>query len=316
MTNKHDCTILIPTCNRSAFLAAQLERVRATFAPDDVAVTVLDGSDCEGDRNREICAGYPGVDIRSYHPDIGVLDRIFLGLSKVETPFVSVLADDDVLYAPGFSSCLEFLRANPGYQGAAGHFFALIPGAEGAQPQRVRLYEGSSYEAPSALRRLREFLKLSAVALVIYGVQRTPGLKTMALATLGNADNLDHLAKELLYACVPVVLGPLKRLPVEYYARLRCRGVPRRREHKHLNQFEAAPEKTSDIKYVFHPRFSSIQNTVKSILMAHIGPEEGTPSQVSDNLDETLFLNLLLRIREDPVLVELWKKEIDANGYR
>lgn len=305
-------TIIIPTCKRVKLLRAQLARLGCGLDPQRVGVLVLDGSAEEAEANAESCRAHPFVIYRHFEPELNVFDRIFTGLLSVNTRYASVLADDDTLSLDAHSACIDFLEANKSYIGAAGRFYVYLDRPDSKAQLTGYVYDSPSFEEDSQLARLRGFLKNSNVGLFIYGVIRTPFLKVMAKACLECPEPLDQLAKELLYACVPCVLGKFSRLSNDYYGRNKS-YTPSGSFSQQLNVYASNPCLASDVKYVMHPRFSNIYGAIKQIIYSHVDAAEGSPEHIRDHMDESFFLNLLIRIREDPVFLKLWRQEMGTN---
>lgn len=309
MHDSPKATLLIPTFERSELLAQQLERLGAWLDPAMVRVAVLDGSELQAPLNEAACLSRTWAAYQRYPSDMDVFERIFNGVLAVSTPYVSLLSDDDILHPEGYLACLKFLEEHPGYQTAAGRFDSVRIDPNGHVRSEGPVYESGSWEDASGLARLRSSLVCSSVALFVYGLQRTPGLAGMARTALAHGDILDQIAKELLYACYPVMLGKMRRVDAPFYSRRRCQPSARNPRLKHRNLYESDGTRSSDMKYVFNPRFSETHQAMKRILAPLAGLEEGPPAFVSDHMDESFFLNLLARIRHDPEVVALWRSQ-------
>lgn len=309
MHHSPKATLLIPTFERSEFLTQQFERLETWLDNSMIRVRVLDGSELQAEANQAACAARPWVEYRRYPADMDVFERIFRAVLTVDTPYVSLLADDDILHPGGYLACLDFLEANPDFQTAAGRFDLVLPDADGQLRPGGTVYESGSWVEESGLSRLRSSLVCSSVALFVFGIQRTPGLAGLAEAVLARGEVLDQIAKELIYACYPALLGKLHRADARFYSRRRGHASARPPRQRHRNQYESDLARSSDMKYVFNPRFSETHQTMKAILAPLVRPEEGSPEYVSDHMDESFFLNLLSRIRHDPAVVTLWKEQ-------
>jgi len=105
-------TTVIPTYRRPRPLARAIESVLCQSYPD-FEVHVYDNA--SGDETREVVAQFAASDPRvkyHLHPrNIGMMENFAFGISHVETPFFSILSDDDFLL-PGF-----FERAMCGFEG-------------------------------------------------------------------------------------------------------------------------------------------------------------------------------------------------------
>ncbi len=256
--NSAKSTILIPTYNRSDYLSRLLQFMVANFNPELVKVVVLDGSDKEASKNKELCLK-TGIEYRYYGPEIPILERWLAGIRSTETEFVSFLADDDILQPDGYYDCLNFLQSYPQYSIAHGNYVWFLE-----QNEQTLLYPGYqtfSIEHESSLERL--FYFLADYIPITYGVYRTDILRTAYEETISNLalDNL-HFT-ELLSGCIPVLLGKVKKLATNYYGR---------------NMGDSSPRPVMIYpKLVFAEDFSyrygQIKSTLKNILNDNINPE-------------------------------------------
>ncbi len=258
-------TILIPTFNRSHYLARLLQYLAANFNLEQVKVVVLDGSDKEASANEAICAK-TAAEYRYYGPDIPILERWLDGIKSTETEFVSFLADDDILQPDGYYDCLKFLASHPQYSIAHGNYVWFADKRE-----EVLLYPGYqtfSIEHDSPLERL--FCFLANYLPITYGIYRTDILSIAYTETISHLalDNL-HFT-ELLSGCIPVLLGKVKKLDTNYYGRNIGESSPR--------PLIIYPQLVfaEDFSY----RYGCIKNALKKILQ-----ERENPKIVSDAID-------------------------------
>jgi glycosyltransferase domain-containing protein len=117
-----NCTIVIPTYNRPAYLRRILGYYNRTGIP--LSVIVADSSpDKIKDLNREICEACLNLDIQyrgSYNSNLNPLHKVMDAVQRVSTPFVVLCADDDFIIPLGMLGAMEFLSVHPEYKMAQG----------------------------------------------------------------------------------------------------------------------------------------------------------------------------------------------------
>ncbi|MFC5740285.1 glycosyltransferase family 2 protein [Dyella tabacisoli] len=95
-------TTIIPTFRRPALLR---RAITSALAQDGVSLTVHVFDNASGDETRslvsELAADDPRLRYQEHERNIGATDNFEFGFKSVETPFFSVLSDDDYLL-PGF----------------------------------------------------------------------------------------------------------------------------------------------------------------------------------------------------------------------
>lgn len=121
--SKPRVTLVIPTYNRSHFLARQLEYLSRHFDPTFYRILVLDGSRDEAERAENLrISESRGVVCRWY--DSGVYsgyDRMIAGMAEVDTEFAQFMPDDDYFCEPTMRRHVTMLEENPTAVGAYGH---------------------------------------------------------------------------------------------------------------------------------------------------------------------------------------------------
>src|ERR1700676_3894762 len=92
-----DYTLIIPTYQRPAMLRATLTHL-AKSEPR-LQVVVLDSSSEPAlSLNRATLRAFPRFQHREFDPSTPFVKKLLAGLREVSTPFVSLSADDDLLY--------------------------------------------------------------------------------------------------------------------------------------------------------------------------------------------------------------------------
>lgn len=114
-------TTVIPTYNRSASLQRAIKSALSQTAPG-VEVHVYD--DCSTDDTQEVVAAVASADNRlHYHrnaSNLGYSSNVACGVTRVRSPFFSILADDDILLPEFYSLGLAALEKHPAAQWVAG----------------------------------------------------------------------------------------------------------------------------------------------------------------------------------------------------
>jgi glycosyltransferase domain-containing protein len=119
-----ETSIVIPTYNRPKELARLLEFL--FLSGNHAPVWVLDGGSPENQKlNAGTSAKYSVVRHRTYPSASHLGLRIADGLQHVDTPYMTVCADDDFVYPAGLGACAEFLSAHPDYSVALGRVQAI-----------------------------------------------------------------------------------------------------------------------------------------------------------------------------------------------
>lgn len=117
-----DCTIVIPTYNRPAYLRRILGYYDRIGIP--LSVIVADSSsDRIKDLNRDICEACRNLEIQysgSYNSNLHLLSKVVDAVQQVSTPFVVLCPDDDFIIPRGMLAAMDFLSAHPEYKVAQG----------------------------------------------------------------------------------------------------------------------------------------------------------------------------------------------------
>jgi glycosyltransferase domain-containing protein len=208
-----DYTLLVPTLNRPALLARLmrfLAGVRLGYP-----ILVLDSSDPVEMASNEAAIRATSLDITHLplDPSLPFYAKILRGTDAVDTPYVSLCADDDLVFPAAISEALAFLRARPDYHVAQGYYFGFREPAAAVAVAAV-IYATPSIDHDSPLARL--YATIRHYQPTFYGVALTETLRR-SLDRIGRVDGF--VFKELLQACETAVLGKVARIPTIYCGR-------------------------------------------------------------------------------------------------
>ncbi len=227
--NKH--TLLIPTYNRPEMLGPLL----AQLATANLRIIILDSSNEEAKKaNRQIVSKYSTIYYQAFPSEIAACEKCLEGLSLTKTPYVSFLADDDLVFPDGLAACVKMLHNSPNAIAAQGIYLNFI--FQQAFPHHIDLsveYACDSIQAGQAGGRL--FQLLSFYESPMYAVYRTHVLQEIfsQILSLYQKGNLEGCFLELFQAVAAVMAGNILRIPNIYYARRG--GVPSHDIHKNCH---------------------------------------------------------------------------------
>lgn len=204
-----DYTLVIPTYNRPT----ELSRLLHYLAHDNAEfqILVLDsGSSISRNENKNMLKKMDlSVQYIEYDEKIKPFDKFSDGVSRVQTPFCQLCADDDLVLVGGISKCIEYLRQNNDYKVAHGYYFMFLEcKQQGGMDIPFTLYFSPSIEQQDPILRLKTLFKNYQA--LTYGVFSTPILNQI-LNQVRTVDNI--LARELLSSALPLVYGKMARLP-------------------------------------------------------------------------------------------------------
>jgi glycosyltransferase domain-containing protein len=209
-----DSAIIVPTFNRSRFVATLLRYYRELGAP--CTIVVADSSSGEERLKTRTITETVGAEFATYHAlpeDMHFREKFRRSLEGVSQPFVAFCGDDDFIAPSGFQYCVDFLRAHPDYALASGHSWSI---AVGGSEQPIPIYYPQN-DLPGETARERLKQHLNRYAPTFYSVHRTPELA--AHLSTANANTDESQFYELLPSCLAVITGKAARLPVPYMLR-------------------------------------------------------------------------------------------------
>lgn len=210
MTGNH--TLVIPTFNRPALLKRLVQYYHKRAWP--MNLLVLDSSRSEvAKENSEALARFGDtvlhVVFETTEPWSSKLSR---GLAMVESPYVSICADDDLVFPVGLQSAIAYLDEHAEYVGAHGIFVNFRQ--DGRLVHIKNEYSGPSNEAAHPGARI--FRLCQKYQSLFYAVYRTQDLRDIFLP-IQTLNTL--LFQELFQSVAAVIKGKIKRLPSIYAAR-------------------------------------------------------------------------------------------------
>jgi glycosyltransferase domain-containing protein len=205
-------TILIPTYNRPA-LVQRLMRYYARRAPT-FKLLVLDSSKPDIIRQNADTAAALGPLVRHvpFPDDPPPGGKIVRGLGLVDTPFVSLCADDDLVFPGALEASNDFLERNPDYVSAHGLYLNFRQAGEDVHVKAE--YSAPGIEAHHAEARI--FRLLQRYESLFYGAFRTADLR--AVYTAMQVIPTAHFI-ELFQSVATVIQGKVKRFPAFFAAR-------------------------------------------------------------------------------------------------
>lgn len=211
-------TLVVPTFNRPQLLRRLLRYLELSDAR--FGTLVLDSSAPEHKRANADAVASVKLRIRriEYDPALPPLEKFGSGVAEVETPFLSLCADDDIVVVATLAPIVEFLRRNGDYSAAHGFYFNFQEQGRAGSPWRTTVsslfYRGPSLDAAEPAQRLaRLFQRYEALTYAVYRSE-------VAAQVYRESRQVESiLARELLSGALTVVAGKTARLKVIYYGR-------------------------------------------------------------------------------------------------
>lgn len=205
----NNLTILIPTHNRHCYLKRALEYYK-TFQIKSIIVV---------DSSSEKFESFHEYDNLQYVflPKYELIDKICLGLDRVTTENVSIVADDDFLVESGLEECNIFLKSNFEYVSVQGSYVAFQNRRNKVKifPQYLSTFN-TDYADNNVVKRFEKLL--GKYMHLSYSVYRLTTIKSVMNKIL-DSEIKDYILMELLVAILLVIEGKHKQLPVFYNAR-------------------------------------------------------------------------------------------------
>jgi len=164
-------TIVIPTYERSQFALRQIEY----WSGSGCNIIILDGS--RAGLSAEALKNKDGV--KYVHKNTSFLNRLHLAVSMVDTPYVALLADDDLFFKTGVNRCINFLEGHPMYTTAFGRTIAF----ELSDKSEVKAFpaylemKGYAVEQDDPARRLMYHFE-NYTPSMMYGISRIDAWKS------------------------------------------------------------------------------------------------------------------------------------------
>src|SRR5262249_42353188 len=142
--------------------------------------------------------------------------KVERGLALVETPFVSLCADDDLVFADGLREGIEFLERHVDYVCAHGLYLNFQEAGD-HEVHLMREYAGAGNDASHPGARI--FRLFQRYELLFYAVFRTADLREISA---GAAAMPTLHFQELFQSVAALIKGKVHRFPTLYGARQSC----------------------------------------------------------------------------------------------
>jgi len=231
-------TTLLPTRNRPAECARQLRFLRGNAVAD--RIIVLDASEgAAADDVRAACAGF--AEYRHFDPSFRMADKLAAAVKDVQTPFVHLVPDDDLVLPHAVNESAAFLETHPDYIAAHGYFIAFATHEDDLDIHRVIGFT-PSITADDPLRRHYDLFRRYQT--FYWGVFRTP---VFAAAVTAVCAMQVVLFRELTAMSTSILQGKVARLPLIYS----LRGA---------TASHAAPHQSNPLFWLLHDARSFFEN--------------------------------------------------------
>jgi glycosyltransferase domain-containing protein len=223
--NALDITCVVPTHNRAPFLRRWLN-FYVDFVPEfDVLVVDSNRPDALSENSAILRERVGAIRVRHLILKLGFIAKIRQALELVETPWVTLCADDDLALPAAVRQSAEFLAEHPGYSSAQGRTAKVYPRRYLFGCDRLK---GFSIEDEDPLVRCQRLAQNWFTN--FYAVYRTETLREMFRLTELNVDAL----AEMFLSQLSAIRGRIKVLPCLHLilemhagaAGVQCRGVP------------------------------------------------------------------------------------------
>jgi glycosyltransferase domain-containing protein len=216
-------TLIILTYNRKHLfrkLILHLSAKRVGFK-----ILVLDSSEDMQKKENRMVSEKSVLDINyiEYNNEIDPLFKVYDGLKRVDTKYVSFCADDDLLLTDAIPDCIDFLEKNADYVACHGYYINI-----GNELKKEEFNIGLEYGSPSLdgeTFETRVFQLLTNYQAIFYAVFKC-GVVVEYFDAARNIDADSALYRELFTGIAPLVSGKVKRLGSCYYVRARQTYVP------------------------------------------------------------------------------------------
>jgi len=220
---KINCTVVIPTYNRPAYL----KRILSYYHKygKNLPVLIADSSSEDNKTlNRGTVNSFTGAFftyLDKYGPSTDPWDKVHDAFQQVSTEYCVLCADDDFITPSGIQEAAAFLDINPNFNIAHGHYLGfqleIVPGSEPKFCWYKR-YVYQSINHPEPQDRLSYLLSNASAAVpTMHAVFRT-NLQKMIYAEVVRSTSDSRFA-EILYESLVIIYGKIKYLEILYEAR-------------------------------------------------------------------------------------------------
>ena len=208
-------TLLIPTYGRPALLRRLLHYYENKSF--QYPIIIADSSDTTAfGENRETISHCRAckVEHHSFDPSIEFFEKVVRALKTVDTPYVSLCADDDFIASRSITRSVEFLTKHPSYSAAQGRSFTV----EISDDRRLRVvaYPQHAIKGVDAKTRLESYFENPSAN--FYAIYRTAVLKEiMEHISRNRTDNTRF--EELAVSSLGAISGNIAVLPTLHMVR-------------------------------------------------------------------------------------------------
>jgi glycosyltransferase domain-containing protein len=232
-----DYTQLILTFNRPKMLARLLRYLANQGALFPIVVLDASSQDIQEQVGRIVTEQPLRAKHRRFPAAARHGDVVRAALAEIDTPYASLLPDDDLVTPGGNDAALAFLRQHPDFIAAQGYYIGFteldaetrLTGIQDANP---------SVAEATPLQRLIQYAERYQP--MVYAVYRTAALRASFAAPVG-IQNVMLL--ELLQAFLAIREGKLERVPIVYTLRRDDGSLRARRSIHPFWQFVDSPQR-------------------------------------------------------------------------
>ncbi len=263
---KNKLTIMVPEKNRHQFLRRLLDYF--ALAECEFEIVIADSSD---ESYQEICGEFPSVlNIRyvRFQPAISPYDKLMQTIEAISSDYLVMTGDDDFLSLAALRECVSFLDREPGFSLAHGRAWSIVVDSNTGAGD-VTPYPQSSIKLDKSGDRV--ISHLAAYAPTAYSVHRTRHFYRAMASTLRAVKRDDYQFGELLLSCIPVCMGKVHCLDVDYLLRQGHLASTSSRQLTWSEEMETAD---------FDERYSKFI----SELAAYIGSSDGLADEAARNV--------------------------------
>ena len=275
--NKTNITLVIPTYNRER-LFARLIKYLASEKWSHRIIVADSSIERVAQSNQKIineCRSVLSIDYFSGLDGESSLEKVQRLVSRVETEYIVMCADDDLLNPLAVEQSVRFLEQNLDYALCYGIY--LIYGPRGsADPFYIREdFSADSMEEESSA--MRWIALMSAYSAAFYGVHRTSDSVEVYNSCMKalSFKNVSGAMFEVLHSSLICIKGKVKRLPIFYSLR---KGFPM------SGGFETL---------ITHPSFSMMYAAMREVIAAAIAKKDQVEVDSCYKIIDPLFVNFL-----------------------
>lgn len=201
-------TIVVPSHNRPAFLRRTLDH----YGNGPYRCIIVDSS--PGPLSFDNAA-HPRIEYL-HRPDVPFATKLHQCLEAVDTPYVVLSADDDMIRLDALAECVAFLDAHPGYSSVHGHFLFFLR-SRGRVWGRCAYRARHDWQVEQDEPQDRQLHMMANYMHQMYSVQRTPVLRRAYGLMDGRLSNGELM--EFVVGLMATASGRHRTLPIFYQAR-------------------------------------------------------------------------------------------------